>query len=162
MKCVTNWDEWQKNKWKNGRNSFEKRKTLKKWEIWHLNLQHLLKKGSKEKDVVLGVELVARNLELWLLELNQKREPLREMKLQMKYSDLWQEFLENLQTEKIGNGIWDFADNSIEIETESNLPGSNTFRRFNQLLSAMKIIICFLLIIQTFHLLNWQNWVNWI
>ena len=103
---------------------------LKKFEIWRLNLHHLLKKGSKEKDVVLGVELVARNLESSLVELNQKiKEPLRKMELRVKYSDLWQEFLENLETEKIGFGILDFVVNSIEIETEWNLPGSNTDRR---------------------------------
>ena len=102
---------------------------LKKFEIWRLNLHHLLKKGSKEKDVVLGVELVGRNLESSLLELNQKiKEPLRKMELGVEYSDLWQKFLENLQTEKIGFGILDFAVNSIEIETEWNLPESNTDR----------------------------------
>ena len=103
---------------------------LKKFEIWRLNLHHLSKKGLKEKDVVLGVELVARNLESSLAELNQKiKEPLRKMELGVKYSDLWQKFLENLDTEKIGFGILDFAYNSIEIETEWNLPGSNTNRR---------------------------------
>ena len=48
------------------------------------------------------------------------------MELKVKYSDLWQEFLENLQTEKIVFGILDFAVNSIEIEW--NLPKSNTDR----------------------------------
>ena len=102
---------------------------LKKLEIWRLYLYQLLRKGSKEKDVVLGVEFVGRNLESSLLELNQKiKEPLREMKLEVKFSDLWEKFLENLQTEKIGFGILDFADNSIEIETEWNLLESNTDR----------------------------------
>ena len=107
---------------------------LKKFEIWRLNLHHLLKKGSKEKDVVLGVELVARNLESSLVELNQKiKEPLIKWTLRVKYSDSWQEFLENLETEKIGFGILDFAVNSIEIETEWNLPESNTDRGITSL-----------------------------
>ena len=102
---------------------------LKKFEIWRLNLHHLLKKGRKKKDVVLGGELVARNLESSLVELNQKiKEPLRKMELRVEYSDLWQKFLENLVTEKIGFGILDFVVNSIEIETEWNLPESNTHR----------------------------------
>ena len=97
-------------------------------------MHHLFKKGSKEKDVVLDVELVARNLESSLLELNKKiKEPLREWKLRVKYSDLWQKFLENLQTEKIGFGILDFAVNSIEIETEWNLLGSNKDRRIRSI-----------------------------
>ena len=44
----------------------------KKLEIWRLNLHHLFKKVSKGKDAVLGVELVSRNLESSLLDLNQK------------------------------------------------------------------------------------------
>ena len=112
----------------------ETEKMLKKFEIWRLNLHHLLKKGSKEKDVILGVDLVARNLESSLVELNQKiKEPLREMNLRVEYSDLWQKFLENLETEKIGFGILDFVVNSIEIETEWNLPESNTYRQISSL-----------------------------
>ena len=112
----------------------ETEKMLKKFEIWRLNLHHLSKKGSKEKDVILGVDLVARNLESSLVELNQKiKEPLREMNLRVEYSDLWQKFLENLETEKIGFGILDFVVNSIEIETEWNLSESNTDRRIRSL-----------------------------
>ena len=107
----------------------ETEKMLKKFEIWRLNLDYLSKKGSKEKDVILGVELVARNLESSLVELNQKiKEPLIKMELRVGYSDLWQKFLKNLETEKIGFGILDFVVNSIEIETEWNLPESNTDR----------------------------------
>ena len=127
---------------------------LKKLEIWRLNLHHLLKKGSKEKDIVLGVELMARNLESSLLE-QKIKEPFREWTLRVEYSDLWQEFLENLETEKIGFGILNFAINSIEIETEWNLPESNTHVvGLNHLLSATKIIICFLQILRTVRLLN--------
>ena len=94
---------------------------LKKLEIWRLNLHHLFKKVSKGKDAVLGVELVSRNLESSLLDLNQKiKEQFSKMELKVKYSDLWQELIENLQTEKFGFGILDFAVNSIEIETEWN------------------------------------------
>ena len=114
----------------------ETEKMLKKFEIWRLNLHHLLKKGSKEKDVVLGVELVARNLESSLVELNQKiKEPLIKWTLRVKYFDLWQKFLKKFRfvaeiPEKIGFGILDFVVNSIEIETEWNLPESNTDRRW--------------------------------
>ena len=51
------------------------------------------------------------------------------MELRFEYSDLWQKFFENLETEKIGCGILDFADDFIKIETEWNLPESNTDRR---------------------------------
>ena len=102
---------------------------LKKLEIWRLNLQYLNKKELKEKDVVFGVESVARNFESLSEKLNQNiKEPLRKMELRVEYSDLWQEFIENLQTEKIGFGILGFTVNSIEIETEWNLPGLNTPR----------------------------------
>ena len=106
--------KWQKFFW-------ETENMWKKLEIWRLNLHHLFKKVSKGKDAVLGVELVSRNLESSLLDLNQKiKEQFSKMELKVKYSDLWQELIENLQTEKFGFGILDFAVNSIEIETEWN------------------------------------------
>ena len=107
----------------------ETERMLKKLEIWRLNLQHLLKKGPKKKDVVLGVELVARILESSSLESHRKiKEPLREWQLRVKYSDLWQKFLENLQKEKIGLVFWDSSGNSIEYENEWNLPRLNRCR----------------------------------
>ena len=113
----------------------ETERMLKKLEIWRLNLQHLLKKGPKEKDIVLGVELVARNLESSSLEFHGKiKEPVVEWQLGIKFSDSWQKFLQNLQNEKIGSGFLDYTDSSIQLENQWNLPESNTRRLITSIL----------------------------
>ena len=107
----------------------ETEKMLKKLEIWRLNLQHLLKKGPKEKNIVFGVELVAKKLESSFPELHEKlNEPLRELQLRMEFSDFWKEFLLELPNKMIGSGSLDFSDDFIQLENEWNLPKSNTHR----------------------------------
>ena len=107
----------------------ETEKMLKKLEIWHLNLQHLLKKGPKEKNIVFGVELVAKKLASSFPELPEKiNEPLRKLHLRMEFSDFWQKFLQELQNKMIGCGSLDYSDNFIQFENEWNLPESNTDR----------------------------------
>ena len=107
----------------------ETERMLKKLEIWRLNLQHLLKKGPKEKDIVLGVELVARNLESSSPDFHRKiKEPLTEWQLQMEFSHYWQQFLKKLQNEMIGLGSLYSSDNFLQFENEWNLPRSNTRR----------------------------------
>ena len=62
------WTSWKKG----GNSKMKQKKMLKKLEIWGLNLQHLLKKGPKEKNIVFGVELVAKKLESSFPELHEK------------------------------------------------------------------------------------------
>ena len=107
----------------------ETEKMLKKLEIWRLNLQHLLKKGPKEKNIVFGVELVAKKLESSFPEMHEKiNEPLRKLHLRMEFSEFWQKFLQELQNKMIGCGSLDYSDNFILFENEWNLPESNTDR----------------------------------
>ena len=102
---------------------------LKKLEICALNLQHLLKKGPKEKNFVFGVELVAKRFESSLPELHEKiNEPLREFHLREEFSDFWKKFLQKLPNKMIGFGSLDYSDNLIQFENEWNLPESNTLR----------------------------------
>ncbi len=91
---------------------------LKKLEIWRLNLQHLLKKGPKEKNFVFGVELVAKKLESSFPELHEKiNEPLRKLHLRMEFSKFWQKFLQELQNKMIGSWSFDYSDNFIEFSS---------------------------------------------
>ena len=107
----------------------ETEKMLKKLEIWHLNLQHLLKKEPKEKNFVFGVELVAKKLESSFPELHEKiNEPLRKLHLRMEFSEFWQKFLQELQNKMIGFGSLDYSDNFIQLENQWNLPKSNLHR----------------------------------
>ena len=110
----------------------ETEKMLKKLEIWRLNLQHLLKKGPKEKNIVFGVELVAKKLESSFPELHEKiNEPLRKLHLRMEFSEFWQKFLQELQNKMIGFGSLDYSDNFIQFENEWNLPELNTDRAYS-------------------------------
>ena len=112
----------------------ETEKMLKKLEIWRLNLQHLLKKGPKEKNIVFGVELVAKKLESSFPELHEKiNEPLRKLHLRMEFSKFWQKFLQELQNKMIGFGSLDYSDNFIQFENEWNLPESNTDRHIHSI-----------------------------
>ena len=112
----------------------ETEKMLKKLEIWGLNLQHLLKKGPKEKNIVFGVELVAKKLESSFPELHEKiNEPLRKLHLRMEFSVFWRKFLQEVQNKTIGSGSLDYSDISIQFENEWNLPESNTDRYINSI-----------------------------
>ena len=112
----------------------ETEKMLKKLEIWRLNLQHLLKKGPKEKNFVFGVELVAKKLESSFPELHEKiNEPLRKLHLRMEFSDFWKKFLQELQNKMIGFGSLDYSDNFVQFENEWNLPELNTDRHINSI-----------------------------
>ena len=131
--------KWQKFFW-------ETENMLKKLEIWRLNLHHLFKKVSKGKDAVLGVELVSRNLESSLLDLNQKiKEPFSKMELKVKYSDLWQELIENLQTENLGLEFWILLLIPLKLKLNGISRKRTQIVGFERLLSATNIIICFLL-----------------
>ena len=89
---------WQKNRQ-------ETERMLKKLETWRLKLHYLLTKGAKEKDIVLGVELVERKLKSSSPDFHRKiKEPLTEWQLEMKYSDIWEKFLQTLLNAKIGLG----------------------------------------------------------
>ena len=107
----------------------ETEKMLKKLEIWGLNLQHLLKKGPKEKNIVLGVELVAKKLASSFPELHEKiNEPQRKLHLREEFSDFSKKFLQEVENKMIGFGSLDYSDNFILFENEWNLPESNTDR----------------------------------
>ena len=113
----------------------ETERMLKKLEIWRLKLHYLLKEGPKEKDIVLGVELVARNLKSSSPDFHQKiKEPLMEWRLEMKYSDIWEKFLQIFLTIKIGSGSLYSSQYFLQFENQWNLPGSNTNRWINSIL----------------------------
>ena len=44
-------------------------------------------------------------------------EPLREMQLQMEFSEFWQKFLQELQNKMIGSWSFDYSDNFIEFSS---------------------------------------------
>ena len=117
----------------------ETERMLKKLEIWRLKLHYLLKKGTKEKDIVLGVELVARNLKSSSPDFHRKiKEPLTECQLEMKYSDIWGKFLQIFLGAEIGSGSLYFSDNFLQFEKQWNLPGSNMNCWINSILVSDK------------------------
>ena len=117
----------------------ETERMLKKLEIWRLKLHYLFKKGAKEKDIVLGVELVARNLKSSSPDFHQKiKEPLMEWQLEMKYTDNWKKLLQTFPTKMIGSVSLYSSDNLIKFENQWNLRGWNMNRWIHSIVVSNK------------------------
>ena len=117
----------------------ENRRMLKKLEIWQINVQHLLKKDQKEKDIVFGVELMARKLASSSPELYRKiNEPVRIFQLRMKFSDYWLQFFEELKKEIIGSGFLEYSYDSIQFENEWDLPDFHGYRLISSIIVSEK------------------------
>ena len=88
---------------------------LKKLKIWDHNL-HNFSKSQKRRMLFLVWNWWQGNWPHHPPNCMKKiNEPLRELKLQMEFSEFWQKFLQELQNKMIGSGSLYYSDNFIQF-----------------------------------------------